>query len=151
MTDYAALIKATLIADATLLNSLTGSVYTYKETGRLGISRTTTPNAFDATTKKLKPCAVVKARSTVPDNLLADDGTQEQSVKPIIEIWLYEDGGAAGTISETARARVYALLQGKQIGGIVRRVHEVRDFRDPDLDHAQVMREDYEIRTVEGV
>ena len=51
-------IRDALAADATLVGLLTGGIYSYEQTGRNGISRVTTPTAYNGF---LLPCAVIKA------------------------------------------------------------------------------------------
>jgi hypothetical protein len=134
-------VKALLEADATLLATATGGVWDYDETGRLGLSRTTTPAAFDAS-ERILPCLLVKMRSSQPTGELADG--QSLSVRDHLEIWLYEDTGYAHI--DTMRERVYALLQAVQLDG----THgcfwqgDVRGARDIELD-ASVERSDYTV------
>ena len=55
-------IKTALLADAPLVALLTGGIYNDVEE----ISRQFTPGAFDATTKELKPCALIKYNTELP-------------------------------------------------------------------------------------
>jgi len=55
-------IKTALLADAPLVALLTGGIYNDVEE----ISRQNTPGAFDATTKELKPCALIKYNTELP-------------------------------------------------------------------------------------
>jgi hypothetical protein len=128
---------------------LTGGIYTFDETGRLGINRNNTPSAFDATTGLLKPCALVKDRGQVPDGGVADDGTQQVSYRQIVEVWLYDDGDATRTALDSAKARIFTLLAGKYIGGaLFRWADNPLDDRAPDelLDNAQLQITAYEVR-----
>jgi len=105
-------IKTLLEADATLLASATGGIFDWEETGRLGISRTSTPAAYDVN-GLLLPCLLLRLRAAVPDWVLADDANQYVAVRETLEVWLYQDSGYA-TI-EAMRDRCYALLHTKQV------------------------------------
>jgi hypothetical protein len=137
--------KAILEADATLLATATGGVWDFDETGRLGLSRGSTPAAFDANLT-IKPCVLVKSRSINPDYILADDANKYVSTREILEIWLYQDSGYS-TI-ETMKLRIHILLHTVQlVGTFVCRWDgdPLRPPRDMDLD-ASVDRMDFEIR-----
>jgi len=134
-------IKAVLEADGTLLATATGGIYDFDETERLGINRTTLPGAFDANLI-IKPCVLVKLRSEVPDDVLADDPSQYVSLTAIYEFWCYEDNGF--TNIDTMLARIYTLMQGVQVSGTFQ-MHWMGDatpFRDDVLD-ANLNRSDY--------
>lgn len=134
-------IKTVLEADATLLATATGGIYDYDETGRLGLSRTTTPDAFDSN-EIIKPCILLKRRSRTPDNVLRDDANQYSSAVDVIECWLYEDNGLSNI--ETMSSRIYTLLHAKQISGTfqVLWIGDVQPFRDDAMD-AMALRSDY--------
>lgn len=141
MTTLAA-IKAILEADATLLALATGGVWDFDETGRMGLSRTATPTAFTSA-GIIKPCLLLKLRSTLPDGILQDDANQYQSAREIIEAWFYQDSGYA-TI-ESMRARVYHDLHAQRVSGTFQVVWagDIRPgIRDPDLD-ANLERSEY--------
>src|SRR5690348_14819186 len=137
-SDAAAVLDADTGAGgaATLL---TGGIYTFDETGRLGINRDSTPNAFDTTSGLLKPCAIVKDRGRFPDGGVADDVTQRVSYRQLVEVWLYDDGDASKTVLDSARARIFTKLAGQYIGGaLFRWADDPLDDRAPDelLDNA---------------
>ena len=133
--------KTILEADAALLATATGGVWDFDETGRLGLSRTLTGGAFDGN-GILKPCVLLKLRSSTPDSILADDATKYVSVRELLEVWFYQDTGY--TSIETMRNRVYALLHSVQLSGTFqcRWRGDVRGQRDTDID-ASVERSDY--------
>ena len=138
-------VKAILEADATLLATATGGVWDYDETGRMGLSRTATPAAFDSDLR-IKPCVLLKTRERVPDGALVDDAVQLISYRQILEVWLYEDMGYAHM--DTMADRIYALLHGKRLSGTFHAAWagEYRSGqRDLDLD-ANLERSDYLIR-----
>lgn len=139
------LIKTRLEADATLLASATGGIYDFDETGRMGINRTNTPAAFDSN-GIIKPCVLLRLRSSVPDGYLADDPTQYRSLRENIECWFYQDSGY--TTIETMRNRVYALLHARPVTGAMQLywTGDVRGERDTDID-ASVERSDFQAVT----
>lgn len=142
--------KALLEADATLLATATGGVWDFDESGRMGIGRTNTPAAFDQTTEVIKPCVLIKLRSSVPDYILADDSNQYVSLREMLEVWFYQD--TTFTAIETMRSRVYVLLHAKQFGGAFMSYWQgdVRNQRDIELD-ANVERSDYLVRAKRSV
>jgi hypothetical protein len=101
-----------MIADATLLATLTGGVFTYASLGREGLTRESLAAAFDATTKLLKPCAVVKQRTNTPDGAAVDMTDPMASAVQIVEIWLYQDTGY--TSIDAATTRLFDLFFGYQ-------------------------------------
>jgi hypothetical protein len=129
---------------------LTGKIYTYEETGMLGIDRQSTPNAYDTATPKLKPCAVVKQRDPIPDGGIRSDHAQKVSYRQVIEIWLYNDGAAGFATLRTVKARLFVVLHGKQIVGSTKLagfwIGGPDGLRDPNLDNACVVRADYVVR-----
>lgn len=140
--------KAALVADAGaggVKTLLTGGIYTYADTGRLGIGEHSTPAAFDGTTHKLKPCAVIKARPQVPDGGIADDDLQEVSFRQVVEVWLYNDGNAGYSTLEAVQARLLTVLHGKTIGGrLVRWQYSMAQEREDMLTEACMTRTDFE-------
>ena len=146
------IITAILEADATLLTTATGGVIEWADTNRLGISRETTPDAFDSTTGLIKPCILVKGRGERPDGGIADDTGQQLSTAEVVEIWFYEDTGY--TNIETMRARVYALLHGQQVDNSLFIVRWAGDpfiqMRDDAMGHISVERSDYDVRALKS-
>ena len=134
-------IKAVLEGDATLLATATGGVWSFDETGHMGISRTLTPTAFDST-GVIKPCVLVAQRNANPGLTVPDDASQVMDVRQVVECYCYSDASFA-TIA-TMKDRVYALLHAQRLTGPVR-VDWAGDFRGPrDLDlDAWVERSDY--------
>lgn len=136
------LIKARLEADATLLAIATGGVYDFDETGRMGINRTNTPVAFDSN-GVIRPCVLLRLRTSVPDLALRDDPAQYTTLRENIEVWLYQDSGY--TTIEAMRDRVYTLLHARPVANTFQLywTGNVRFPRDPELD-ANVERSDYQ-------
>lgn len=101
--------KTRMDADATLLAILTGGVYAAGSLGLLGITRETTPSAFDSN-GYLKPCALVRQRPLIPDLQVVDFTAQVASAAQVTEIYVYEDSGY--TNIDSALSRLYTLFYG---------------------------------------
>lgn len=150
-------IKTILTADSGaggVYTLMTGGIYTYENTGRLGISLTNTASAYDSTTGKLKPCLLIKERAEVPDNGVYDDATQEISYRQIVELWWYDDGDTGWSTLKTARNRAFVVLHGKTVGSTKNIPRwagtPIRDARDAALSYACILRDDYDVRAVMG-
>lgn len=104
-------VRTLLLADSTLTATLTGGIFAKESTGVQGISRDTTPTAFDAS-GYLKPCALVRARDLTPDGNVQDGLEGIASAFQVVEVWVYADAGAGYTAIDSAVDRIYALLQG---------------------------------------
>lgn len=147
--SFADAIKAILVADSGAggVNTLlTGGIYTYSESGRLGPNRDATPSAFDSTTGLLKPCCVVKDRSAIPDGGASDDAQHLSSYRQVEELWFYDDGDAGYATIQAAMIRAFTLLHGQHVS--YAQAHwagNVIDQRDPALDYAAVSRSDFAI------
>lgn len=142
MTTTLASAKTLLEADTGNLVALaTGGIWDWDETGRMGINRTGQPTAF--TSGIIKPCLLLKLRSSVPFGDVADDEAQIVSVREMLEVWAYQDAGYS-TI-KSMLDRVYTLLQGKQVGGFsCRFANKIQPLRDVEMD-ANVERDDYAV------
>lgn len=81
---------------------MTGGVFTAGAVGREGISRDTTPSAFDSTTGYLKPCVLVRQRTLTADSQVVD--TAIASATQVVEIYFYEDSGYTNIDSGLARS-----------------------------------------------
>lgn len=134
-------VKTALEADATLMALLTGGIHNDVEE----ISRQNTPGAFDATTKEILPCALLKLGV---ENRL---GPYIHSMQSPMVIYLYERQGYV-TI-EQAMSRIYGLLHDKKIGMRVWRVQyesSVPQARDDALSCALGSLRFIAIRSREG-
>jgi hypothetical protein len=121
-------IAAAIAANAGIMAVLTGGVH--KDI----ISRQTTPSAFDATTLELKPCAVVRMETEVPD------GPFVHSVRTPVAIYFYQRTGYDAI--EAAMQLVYALLQRSKVGAAtfeVRFADQVNDQWDDTLNASMAM------------
>lgn len=105
-------VYAILNADATLLATLTGGIFKVESIGIDGIDRTSAPAAF--TGGFLRPCALVRERSFVPDGVLRDNIAKQFTARQVVEVYLYSDGAAGYSAIDTAKARVISLLMGYQ-------------------------------------
>lgn len=144
MSNTLANAKTLLDADATLLALATGGIWDWDETGRMGINRsnTLTTAAFTAGLI-IKPCLLLKLRSSVPFGSIAEDAERIVSARDMLEVWAYQHTGYS-TI-KSMLARVYTLIQGQRLGGYVCRwAMSVEPLRDIDMD-ASVQRDDYAV------
>jgi hypothetical protein len=141
--------KTILEGDSTLLSTATGGVWDWDELGRLGLNRTNTPAAFDSN-EIIKPCVVLKWRSSTPDYELVDDANQFVSLVDMLEAWAYEDDGYSNI--RTMLERVYVLLHAQVLGddAQVKWAGDSPQLRDDDLD-ACVQRSDYQVYTSRSV
>ena len=137
-------VRTLLIADTNLMNLLTGGVYTWDVTGKLFISRdnTATSAAFD-TNGVLKPCCMVKIRSSVPVEALTDP-LPLQGERSALELWFYQDNGY-DTI-ESAKQRAFKLLHETCLDGYTL-FHAgapfQRTYTEEDFGGAFLIRSDY--------
>jgi len=137
--------RTRMTGDTTLMATLTGGVYTSSAVGPEGITRDTTPTAFDAS-GYLKPCALVRQRGSVPTGEVVDYNDRTTSARQIVEIWLYQDRGYSAI--DTALARLYVLFQGHQwSNSFETRLANVLDRqRDPGaLAGASMARQEWQV------
>lgn len=143
MSDTLANAKTILEADATLLALATGGIWDWDETGRMGINRSNAATSAAFTNGIIKPCLLLKLRSSVPFGGIADDASRIASARDMLEVWAYQDSGYA-TI-KSMLARVYTDLQGQQLGGFsCRRDSRLQPPRDIEMD-ANVERDVYAV------
>lgn len=134
-------------ADSTLMAILTGGVYESGEVGVEGITRESTPAAFSS--GYLLPCALVRQRSLVPDNIVYDEIEQDTSLRQVVEIWLYEDSGY--TNLDLATARLFTLFQGYQFSDsfpaqLINQIDRARD--EGALKGRSLARMEFEIYSI---
>ena len=118
-------IKTVLNADASLLAILTGGVHV----GIMEINRQDASGAFDATTKEIKPCALIKLGV---ENKLSDT---RRGVQTPITIYLYERNGYSSI--NAAMVKIFNHLNEEKIGTNtwnIRHSNTVYDQRDIALD-----------------
>lgn len=97
-------------ANAPLMAVLTGGFYVAGSLGLLGITRETTPAAFDAN-GYLKPCALARQRPLIPDLQAVDFTAQVASATQVIEIYVYQDGPGYTSI-DSALSIMFTLFYG---------------------------------------
>lgn len=124
MTSLSDDIKTALEADGALMALLTGGVFNDVEE----ISRQNTAGAFDATTKELKPCALIKHSTEAPS------GPYLTSVRTTFVIYFYQRQGY--DVIEPAMGLTFAALNERRIGAIwnIEYVGAVYQQRDQALD-----------------
>ena len=121
-------IKTALQANTPLMALLTGGIYNDVEE----IGRQNTPNAFDAITKELKPCALIKYGT---DTRLRSGITN--SVNSPLTIYFYQRQGY--DVIEPAMDIVFDLMSEQKIGTNVWNIEfdiAVNQQRDTALDCA---------------
>lgn len=121
-------LKTALTADTALMALLTGGIYNDVEE----ISLQKTAAAFDATTKEIKPCALIKYGTEIPLT-----SGMANSVQTPLTIYFYERSGYANI--ESAMGMAFDLLNGNKIGTSVWRIEfdvAVYQQRDTALDCA---------------
>ena len=139
---------ARMTADATLTSLLTGGVFTSGLAGEEGISRDTTPDAFDPD-GYLQPCALVVQQGNIADGQVVDYDTQTISSIQRVEIWLYQDRGYA-TI-DAAAARLRTLFLGHKFSDtfelwLANVIDRERDRGA--LNGASLIRQDWQVNSV---
>jgi hypothetical protein len=106
-------IAALIAADTGIMALLTGGVHQAGLVGVEGITRETTPAAFDSD-GYLLPCCLVRQRDLVPTLDVLDGATQAKSTIQVVECWLYQDAPLYDVI-DAVSTLLYGLLQGKRL------------------------------------
>ena len=142
--SYDATLKTLFQADGTLTGLLVGGIYTWEDTGRLGFSRQSIPNAYDAN-GLLRPCLIIKTRDDIAQYEIPDADFQFVDTKAVAELWFYDDGNNTYTTIKAAQDRCYLLLQDRRINGAfyVQIIGHLLDKRDTGNDRAIYVRSDY--------
>jgi hypothetical protein len=120
-------MKTTMTNNAELMAVLTGGVFNDVEE----LSRQGTPGAFDATTKEIKPCALIKYGTEIP----LSAAKIANAVQTPLTIYFYERAGYANI--EPAMGLTFDLLNDSQVGTNVWRIEfdvAVYQQRDTALD-----------------
>ncbi len=141
--------KDVLDSDTSLMTLLTGGLFTFDETGYMGVSYTNTPSAFNGA--MLQPCGVVKVRAKQATNDLRDEDKKVSSYTQVLEVWLYE-ANSTDTIEQAADL-VYTLLQDSTaVEGM--RTFFVRSFEGseaPELGGALFITLEFQINSIKGL
>lgn len=138
--NYANAIITRLSGDATLTGILTGGIF---NTQKLTISETgykiVTPIMRDAI-GMIKPFAVVRPRAIVSTSALIDELNQYSSAEQTIEVWVFSDPKAVYSVAESAKTRIYQLMQFRPpTGAFQMSFTTVNDLRDYDFGGAHAM------------
>ena len=121
-------VKTTMTNSAELMAVLKGGVFNDVEE----ISRQGTPGAFDAATKEIKPCALIKYGTEIPLT-----SGYANAVQTPLTIYFYERSGYVNI--EAATEMTFDLINDTQIGAHVWRLEfdiAVSQQRDTSLDCA---------------
>lgn len=143
-------IVTILLADATLVATLTGGILSKQAIGKMGIDRlnSATPNAYVLANQKysLRPILVVRERSFVPTGRRVDIEGQEIGGRAVIECWFYAEDSYTALL--TARERVFTLLNMKSKAGIgaITFDNRIDGLRAEELNNAALLRDDYSIK-----
>jgi hypothetical protein len=106
-------ITGRIFANTAIMALLTGGIYQSGVIGVEGITRETTPAAFDSD-GYLLPCCLVRQRDLIPTSEVLDYIAQIKSSNQVVEVWLYQDAPLYDVI-DAASTLIYALLQGKPL------------------------------------
>lgn len=122
-----------------------GGIYTLEDTGPLGITRTTVPDAF-ATDQRIKPCILLKMRNGVSDGQIVGP---TPSRRQMLEVWCYEDLGYLYTAN--MRAAVFQSLHGSRVADTFEIIWsmDVENEYDPAI-RANVERSDFAVYSVKS-
>jgi hypothetical protein len=129
MTDYGAQIVTYLKTDTVaspivpgtpLETLLPGGIYNYPDTGRKGLTRLLSPQAFSESQGVLRPTAVVLQHKEIVDGQIVDPVSGYNSTVTPIMIWVYDNGFTTEgyTNIEAACNRIYRLLAFTQLTGM---------------------------------
>ncbi len=108
-------VKDIINADSTLTGLLTGGIYTYDETGRLGISRQTTPSAFSGAT--IKPNLVIWNDGGSASFDIIQEYPFTASTTEIVQLRFRSSETNAITTLTSAMNRARQLLHGARLSG----------------------------------
>ncbi|MCC6454203.1 MAG: hypothetical protein IT328_04620 [Caldilineaceae bacterium] len=137
-------VKTVLEADATLVALATGGIWDLNETGRMGLNRSNEATAAAFTNGMIKPCILVKLRSSNPAGDAVDEGEKVMSARDMVSVWFYQDSGLDQI--DLMRERVRTLLNFKQLSGSGRCLWAGDSQPDHDIDlDANVQRSDYAV------
>lgn len=112
--DYVEAQDAALTVDL-----LTGGLWDWQETGRMGLNPSNNPDAFNGAL--LKPCALFKCRQWYPDGDIVDEANQVHSEVCTLEVYVYSEEDI-DTI-ESAIARIAAVLDQANPTGSIRAMY----------------------------
>lgn len=127
--------------DVDLLAVLTGGCHEYPRTGRKGLTRILTPQAFNDQTGIIRPCAVVLELDQTADGQIVGESMSYEN--PLI-VWIYDRGDSKDQYVniEAASAIIFPILHLAAPDGVCQLIwdHNVRYKREPDLKDAAYWR-----------
>lgn len=146
MTTISGALKTMLSADATLAGILTGGIYRFDEPGMNGISPKSLAAAYD-TDKFLKPCAVIHQRSNLKWGGMHDSANQVDSMRAVVEIFVYDDAARSYDNVVAGRLRIGKLLEAQFLPGFgwMKEINELAEQRDPLMQNAVFHEVDYQV------
>ena len=137
-------VKAVLVADTVTRTTATGGIYVYEQLGRLGINRTITPDLFDAD-GLLRPNIIIQGREEQRVDAIVDPIQNEQSMRMVLEIYLYDDSDSGYVNIDILRNRVFNLLNLQSVNNTyLRYLRTLRRQREFALDMACFERCEFE-------
>jgi len=145
--SIASSVASAISGNGAIAALLTGGSYEYGATGRSGLSRNSVPAAFDSG-GVMKPCAIVRNRSGNPFGGVYDRPSKTQSLRDVVEVYVYADGDELySTAVEPAADAIELLLNGEYVSGAgwLKLVNRLKDERDPELNNAIFNRIDFQV------
>jgi hypothetical protein len=150
--SFGADIVTLLKTDATLVATLTGGIHEYSDTGRKGLTRLLTADAYTEATGLLKPTALVLEMDDMPDGEIV--GLSTSFVTPIA-IMIYDNGNTDVKYANiiTAHDRIYHLLHLASISNAAQVLYDktIKFKREPNLKDAAYFRAMYRVHAYRTV
>lgn len=152
MTSFGTSIVTLLKDDTTLYGVVEGRIYEYPETGRKGLTRLLTPDAFDEKSGLLKPIVLVLETDDTADGQIV--GLSTSYVTPIA-VFIYDKGTTDVKYDSiiAAHDRIYSLLHLTQIANAAQVLYQrtVKYKREPNLGDAAYWRAMYNVHAYRTV
>jgi hypothetical protein len=144
---YASEIVTTLNASAPLLMALVGGVYDYTDTGKKGLTREITPQAFDDVTGLIRPTAIVLELSGEMDGQAVSPNTGYFSTVSPVLIRIYNNANLGYAVIIDAEAQIRVLLNNQRITGGFQTIWKstLKNRRDPELKDAAWYQATYQV------
>jgi len=136
--------------DIALVGILSGGIYLVRDTGRLGLDRDTTPEAFDPVTWALLPTLIINMRGLVPRTDIPHVPTWETG-RNVLEFYFEVDGDAPYDDLYQARDRCIRILHNQRFPRITKITHINNvdgGARPLELGRAAMVRADFEVTEI---
>ena len=150
--SFGASIVALLKDDDTLYGVVEDRVYEYPETGRKGLTRLLTPDAFDEKSGLLKPIILVLETDDTADGEIV--GLSTSFMTPVA-VFIYDKGTTDMKYDNiiAAETRIYSLLHLTQVTDAAQILYQktVKYKRQPDLGDAAYFRAMYVVHAYRTV